>query len=356
VYKIANERYIPEEVIWKDKKIETLADNQIILPISIIPVDKEILQIGSIPMVDIRIRAEELLDNYVNNYFNKIENNPFNSPSEYKQYIVGLFADEDNIYHPGKTYAYFKETALGEFFIKHIDAFDNLLLSNEIVKFENIEVVGFYYDTYYRGKKDKPIIISNELYKQLLTILPSDISKLIVGRLDDMKYNKNLVKYITNIENYEIENEIVYSLKFSKGFLFTTVKKLSFYLSLFFIILAIFYICNFLTMNIKIYKKEIGILRSIGTSRRDIIKIFSFQNIFLSGINFIFSSILFVLFYNLFYITLRRNYDIQIKILSFKMWIIIMLFLISFIVGIISLILPIIKINKQQPINIINNI
>ena len=102
-------------------------------------------------------------------------------------------------------------------------------------------------------------------------------------------------------------------------------------------------------------KKEIGVLRALGSRSFDIIKIFLWEGVVMSFISATISSLLLILVTNLLNSVIMSGTDIILTpfILGIRQFVLI--YLVVFIVTIISSIIPIIKISKMKPIDAILN-
>ena len=133
------------------------------------------------------------------------------------------------------------------------------------------------------------------------------------------------------------------------------LKDITFYVSLVLFIFTVFLIGNFIMTSISYRKKEIGVLRALGSRSLDIIKIFLWEGIVMAFISATISSILLVLVTTLLNNVIMSGTDIILTpfILGIRQFILI--YLVVFIVTIVASIIPIIKISKMKPIDAILN-
>lgn len=133
------------------------------------------------------------------------------------------------------------------------------------------------------------------------------------------------------------------------------LKSIAFWVSLVLFIFTVFLIGNFIMTSIHYRKKEIGVLRALGSRSIDVIKIFLWEGLVMSFVSGTVSAILLIVVTNLLnnMIMAGTNMILTPFILGIRQFV--MIYLIVFIVTIISSIIPIIKISKMKPIDAILN-
>lgn len=133
------------------------------------------------------------------------------------------------------------------------------------------------------------------------------------------------------------------------------LKSIAFWVSLVLFIFTVFLIGNFIMSSIHYRKKEIGVLRALGSRSIDVIKIFLWEGLVMSFVSGTVSAILLIVVTNLLntMIMTGTNMILTPFILGIRQFV--MIYLIVFIVTIISSIIPIIKISKMKPIDAILN-
>lgn len=134
------------------------------------------------------------------------------------------------------------------------------------------------------------------------------------------------------------------------------LKKVSIYVSIVFVIFSAMLISNFIVSSISYRKKEIGILRGLGATNIDVIKIFLWEGIVLATFSFIVTSILLIFVTNLLNMEIV-NSGINIILTPFIVTLrqFIVIFLLVYIIVSISSIIPITKISRMKPIDAISN-
>ena len=122
-------------------------------------------------------------------------------------------------------------------------------------------------------------------------------------------------------------------------------------------IISMLLIYNYTIVSIQLKQRNIGIMRSLGASKKDVFNIFFTESIILACINSIIAIILSFLVITLLNVIFVRNYlGYSFSILKFGITSILSIIIVSFIVTIIVSIKPIIKFSKKVPIDIIKGI
>ncbi len=274
----------------------------------------------------------DTLRNYVDEYNFKLEDYLKNNSSlSYNELIKNY------------TISFVKENDLNI----NIDLIDRSL-DNE--KKTNMKLVGISLEDYN--------YISND-YKGINDNLKS-ISSVFVY-VTDNKILKNLFNELTVMydESYFLPGNKFFisydnSLRVSSViYVYSIIKKYLLSLSLIFIGFTSLLILNFISNSISSYKKEIGILRSIGTKSIDIVKLFGIETLLIALLSWIFGIIVWLvqcyllndsIFGNLYFILdgILINPLVPIIVLVF-----------NFIISLLITIILIDKINKVKPIEVI---
>ena len=91
----------------------------------------------------------------------------------------------------------------------------------------------------------------------------------------------NGIKYVYEINHNMKVSEIINNYKYLKIYLLV--------ISIIFVLFNMLLFSNFITTSISYCKKEIGILRALGTSRKDTIKIFGYESLIIAFLSWLFS-------------------------------------------------------------------
>ena len=138
----------------------------------------------------------------------------------------------------------------------------------------------------------------------------------------------------------------------------STISSLSYYLlyvAIGFAAFSALLLGNFIATSISYKKREIGVLRAIGARGVDVFKIFFFESLVISIINFILAvvgTIVSCFFINKAILT---DLGLNVTLLTFGLRQIILMFAISLFVAFVASFLPVRKIAKKNPVDAINN-
>lgn len=224
---------------------------------------------------------------------------------------------------------------------------NNNIIYNDNSNFAEYTIAGVIKDnkeyslTYYNKETVKDLIKDNlqatNIYTNINTI--SELEKIL--------------------EYYPINNgKMLSSTKQSDDLLTSTsfiyfINLVGKYGTIFFLIFACILLMNFISTSIKFRKKEIGILRAIGCRSLDVMKIFLYECIALMTICLTISTSFIPKIINSINEFMHSNFYIDINILKFGISEIVSLVGIIVLISVISNIIPIQKLTKKKPIDVI---
>lgn len=211
----------------------------------------------------------------------------------------------------------------------------------------NLKVIGYILES---ESNNSNSLVSENILSTFLRD-NKETYKVILNETDGVKIKSILEKY-SDSENYRVEtiySDTIKLLDKSVGKLDDLFKKISFGL----VLLSIVILSLYILISINNNKKDIGILRSLGTSVYDIYKIYYFEGVIIGFISLIIS---FVMIY--FGIGLINNYissDLfyNVRPVVFNLFVIVYIVIVLFIVVSASSLIPLIKISKSKVIDII---
>lgn len=182
-------------------------------------------------------------------------------------------------------------------------------------------------------------------YKTVIADMPSDrsaITEIVKYSLDngvkDMRYPLN------NCTSYMVSNV---------NDIISTIKPVFLYTGIFFAVFAALMLMNFITTSISYKKREIGILRAVGARGTDVFKIFFNESLIIALINWLLSIIVTGVIVLIINTTCRSTYNLSITILHFGIIQLILMLIISTGVAFIASFIPVYKVSKKKPIEVI---
>ena len=171
-------------------------------------------------------------------------------------------------------------------------------------------------------------------------------------------YNKNEIKTILD----KFENEDKYKIKTlftetidSVNKVVDKISKIAFYFSIFALIFSIILFLYFALNSISNNKKEIGILRALGAKTSDIYKIF-YLEIFIVGLfAFVISNV--ISYFSVLIVNniISSDLFVHIRPVMFRVDTIYILFIVLLCLTFISFVIPLLKISKMKPIDLISS-
>lgn len=135
-----------------------------------------------------------------------------------------------------------------------------------------------------------------------------------------------------------------------------SIERLFFIISIILVIILILFVINLISYSIMNRKKEIGILSAIGTGKRSIFNIFLIETLIISFITFIINIFLSIAFVDYFNKDQNIGSLLSLQYFRFDGYILLTLFLSSFVLLTVAAVLPLLKIIKMKPADAIRNL
>ena len=266
----------------------------------------------------------------LNDYNNQLSENNINSVTEEKAFLE-KYLQENNILQSK---------------IKNGLSHDKIYLSYD--NFKDYSMVGVVIDN------DTPkIYFSKELVKDLIKN-PVEY-QYIYTRITNSKELNTILKYYP-INNSKILSYSIYSVQLVNQMMtvkvFSVVGKIGF---IFFSILAIIILMNFLENSISYRNKEIGILRALGCQLTDTVKIFVYELLDLAIISSILTFIISPLLIDLINGIFESEALLTNQVLCFSAKTVLFISMFGIIISFVSGLIPLIKFSKKKPITIIRD-
>ncbi|NLB84835.1 MAG: FtsX-like permease family protein [Acholeplasmataceae bacterium] len=231
-----------------------------------------------------------------------------------------------------------------------------------------IEIVGIYYpdkdmshsevwnnQTYYNPYYYT--IIDDEFYQMISNMKIGDfefaISSMPTSR-DEIR--KAVMFNYTRFDNteYHINNQVSFLLE-QANTIIETLAKVFLYIGIGFAVFASILMMNFIATSINQKKRDIGVLRALGSRSSDVFGIFYNESLIVTLFNFLLSTILTGVVVLLINSLLRKNFGLLITLLNFGVRQIVLMLLISVFVATVSSFIPTYRISRKKPIDAIRN-
>ena len=180
-------------------------------------------------------------------------------------------------------------------YIKNHDLNDkiNLVKNGVNSRTDELKIIGISLNDYNYISNNYLNIYSNNKKTITSTYININDKKTLKKVFDelDILYSRTYffpdIKYIVSFDNSQRVSMVIYVYNMIKNYLF--------YLSLIFVCFAALLMLNFISNSITSVKKQIGILRSIGTKNKDVIKIFACETLIISLISVLFGIIIWLI-------------------------------------------------------------
>lgn len=231
---------------------------------------------------------------------------------------------------------------------KTVNVTINDLYKENNSKTYDLKVIGYVYGN--NGNNSDKSLVNEKIISEYMRG-NRETYRININEKDENKIKNLLVKY-SDDKNYNIStlySSTIKSLKTSVNKLNGLFKKISYGLIAFSIVLLTLYIL----MSINNSKKEIGILRSLGTKISGIYKIFYIEGLIIGVISIVLSSVL--IYFGTGFINNYISKDLfySVKPIVFNPNVILYISVIIFIAVSISSLIPLIKISRSKVIDII---
>ncbi len=163
----------------------------------------------------------------------------------------------------------------------------------------------------------------------------------------ETNYNKSGIYYYLTLPHYDDLEQI--------NTIYSFLAKYINIITLVFVLFTILLFSNFIYISITYSKKQIGILRALGTNKNDIVKIFLYESIIVGIMSYIISIILWFISINLLNNSLFGDKTYILNGIVTNPWVPILMFIYTIIISIIITVISLSKITKIKPIDAILN-
>ncbi len=198
-------------------------------------------------------------------------------------------------------------------------------------------------------------VLPDSMYSKFVT--GTGLYSFAVGAMPENRSDiKNIVDYSYREDDvrYDLQNSVTYELNMVNEAL-EIFSKVFLYVGIGFAVFASLMFANFIGTSISYKRREIGILRAIGSRSSDVFRIFFSESFIIAMINFLLSSagtIAATMFINF---KIRESYGILITVLNFGLRQLLLIFAVAVAVAFVASFIPVMKIASKRPIDAIRN-
>ena len=228
-----------------------------------------------------------------------------------------------------------------------------------------LKVVGLYFNVnsdIHKSGNIKPLAISEETMQDLGIFTNQGYYSKIVAPLTRDTFGCNLLRGADYIaENMVLESG--YRIQWHKNTILNAIDEngemikkftnLMLIIALVLAVFSVFMLFNYISTSIVSKRQSIGVLRALGSNARDIFSMFITESLIISLINAVLASIVAgvgCIFVNLY---IRNIMELAADFAIYGVRQVIFIMLASIITGVISSLIPIIKICKEKPVELI---
>ncbi len=238
---------------------------------------------------------------------------------------------------------------------------------------EDNKIIGSSIRITYTSNEVYTDVSDKEISQKLIIKDVKDINNYLVNSnsLDNLSYNfitfintnskQDYVKALNEMEidgsEYVLNNELL-EIVANSSFSMKLLSRYIFVIALFFSLFAVLQLFNYINTNIMDNKKEIGILRSLGTSKFDIAKIYTIQGCMVAIVSYLLAlglCYLYSIFENSMFVNLQSIQNFDIKLIGIVWQSALIMFAFLFGMVLLSTISAANKISKLKPIDAIND-
>ena len=224
---------------------------------------------------------------------------------------------------------------------------------------KQVKIVGFYFgvDGNNTSLASEFKLMMNSSLMQGLSIYPEqgDYTKILFSRQSLKKGVDKIVQYLTSETGVSFtwyQNEVLTIIQENEPIV-RQAADLFLYLSLALAGFSIFMLYNYISASIASKRHSVGVLRALGAGSKDILLTFLFESLLIGLINGGLANILCVSGSELVNAYIMGTMNIPVAIVIFEWKQVIILFVLSLLTSVISSVLPIIKISKKKPVELI---
>ena len=232
------------------------------------------------------------------------------------------------------------------------------LISTSEETVTELKVVGVYFDVAnsYSINQLAPILASKDTISSFGASLNQGCySRLLSTMNTTSQSGTELGDYITAREGltlYLYGNDVLSTLEYSETQILQFTN-LFLYASLVLALFSMFMLFNYISTSIASKRQSIGILRALGSNSSDVFKMFLTESLIISIISSTLASVLSYFACNLVNYYIKDIMSLMVNFAIYGLRQVIIIFVIGIFTGILSSIVPIIKIAREKPVDLI---
>ncbi|MDY0138609.1 MAG: ABC transporter ATP-binding protein/permease [Candidatus Izemoplasmatales bacterium] len=236
----------------------------------------------------------------------------------------------------------------------------NYELGNLVVTTVTIHVDGIYYDpslydsgaAFEQVPSMNPLIVFSSEKLQAILISENGYSKTLVQLSDSNQVN---LSFLSEIEDNYRHNSYLSDMLYQTEYVASKVSAVSISISIALGLISFLFLSNLFTQMISRYTYQIGVLRSVGTSRFSLVGLYGIQMLLLSLAYYGLSVLWLLLAIPKLNQSIISGTGYQVVLFTYQSSSTIAMLFLALFVSIVSLILPFIRIWNMKPIDIIDS-
>lgn len=347
--------------IWYRDGARELGESDVLLPLSVLS------------EFDDRQTLNEIRTRYIREFAEEHAAQTDLNTEAYIDYIISTEFGENN-YHPGYNFAYFDRLALLELAQDEtvFDRFETITLDLAGYVFEDMNIVGYYDNTQLPAREEWPAVVlcqeelvlymdglsGTEQYSMLFVPLTGDdardarlLNDMILMAVDGVSYT---TLSFTGDRQLISGNVQITSVQHSHNLL-RTFANLFVWVSVGFAVFACVMFFNYIHASITGRRREIGIFRSMGASKKDVFLLFFGESILIALLSAVFAIVLFAAAVAGFNFYMQTALLLPITILSVQAVQIVLIVGLSAAVALLATFLPCYINSRKKPIDVIRS-
>ncbi len=229
-------------------------------------------------------------------------------------------------------------------------------VDNEVI---NFKIDGFYFNVNSKALERniiQPLMVSTDALKELEVYTEQGEYSRAIAPLDYNYFGANkLASKITSNDENSVEwyGNTVLSVIQENDVIVKKVSDLILYIAIVLAVFAVFMLFNYISTSIISKRQSIGVLRALGSGGKDIFKMFITESLIISLINGLLSLAVTYIACGFVNEYIRNVMYITLDLAIFDIRQIIIIMATSIITGILSSLIPILRISKEKPVRLI---